>query len=197
MRETKLPNCKLISRMRGKLKCRRKLRKEQQLKESSRRTRQKKLSAWHRLKMIDRRMPRRLKHIFSTRSHRRKRESKRLQTEVPVSQKLWIAWLNLCQIRTKKCKQNKTKITLQLAWQKMSSQFCKTLTRKETIVNDTSRSNIFSISRYVRKNSWNKAKLGLIDLTWISGHKLSRKTKRTVKRLRDNVKKNWSIIRNT
>ena len=153
MRETKLLNCKLISRMREKLKCRRKLRKELQLRESLRRTRPKKLSAWHRLKMIDKRMPRRLKHIFSTRSHRKKRESRRLQTEVLVLRKLWIVWQNLFRIRTKKCKQNRTKITLQPAWQKMSSQFCKTLTRKETIVNDTSRSSIFSISRYVRKNS--------------------------------------------
>ena len=152
MRETKLLNCKLISRMREKLKCRRKLRKELQLRESLRRTRPKKLSAWHRLKMIDKRMPRRLKHIFSTRSHRKKRESRRSQTEVLVLQKLWIAWQNWCLIRTKKCKRNRTKITLLPAWQKMSSRFSKTLTKKEIIVKDMSRSNIFLINKYVRKN---------------------------------------------
>ena len=86
-RETRLLNYKLILRKREKQKFRKKLKKEQQHKESSRRIRWKKPSVLHRSKTTDRKMPRRLKPIFSTRFHKRKRENRRLLIEVLVLQK--------------------------------------------------------------------------------------------------------------
>ena len=125
----------------------------------------KKPSVWHRLRTIDRKMPRRSKLIFSIKLHKRKRENKRLPIEALVLQKLWIAWQNLYQIRTKRCKQNKTKITLHPVWLKMSNRSCKTLIRKGRIAKDMSKLNIFLINKCARKTSLNRAKLEPIGRT--------------------------------